>query len=35
VIVECAKDFGDIDWMPLLQQVQEVSGRTNSQQSTD
>ena len=35
VIVERAEDFGNIDGMPLLQQVQEVSGRTNAQQSTD
>jgi len=35
VIVEGAKDFGYVDGMPLLQQIQKVSGRTNAQQPPD
>jgi len=35
VIVEGAQNLGNVDGMPLLQQVQEVSGRTNAQQSSD
>jgi len=35
VIVEGTQDLGNVDGMPLLQQVQEVSGRTNAQQSSD
>jgi hypothetical protein len=35
VIVESPQDLGNVDGMPLLQQVQEVSGRTNAQQSSD
>ena len=29
VIVQRTKDFRNVDGMPLLQQIQEVSGRTN------
>jgi hypothetical protein len=35
VIVEGAQNLGNVDRMPFLQQVQEVSGRTDAQQSSD
>ena len=35
VVVEGAEDFGDVDGVPLLQQIQKVSGRTNAQQPPD
>ena len=30
-----AQHLRDVDWMPLVQQIQEVGGRTNAQQSSD
>jgi hypothetical protein len=35
VVIEGAEDFGYVDGMPLLQQIQKVSGRTNAQQPPD
>jgi hypothetical protein len=35
VVIERAENLGDVDRVPLLQQIQEVSGRTNTQQSPD